>query len=239
MKHCTCAPSRSVRKRTRCNRSTRRHSRGGTVLLRTAKEGMTIVFPPQIESTTNPTQKEFLNTIFEHIVRNPDHSTKLAKQIKNLCEQESQKQLKWVAPIELYRLCVKYAKTINSELLKNYMYILNYSYRGYDVIKGKHINNSEHMNIPLSNVFSCGHDTPPKTVCDNPLKKNSSNRSPLQPLNVNMQDENVQNKNVQQENVQPKKSYPSIADRRRSKRKASKTQKKALRSHYPSMSLMR
>ena len=234
MKHCTRAPSRSVRKRTRCNRGTLRHSKGGTVHLMTVKKKMTIVFPPQFVSTTNPFQKEFLNIIFKQIQRY--RATDLGNKIKNLCK--SQRQLIWVAPVELYQLCVDYAisnsSSPESKILKYYMYILDYSYRGYDVIKGKDIDNDAHINIPLSKVFRCGHNmSPPKTVCDNPLQ-NSSNRSPLQPLNVNVQDENVQD-----ENVQPKKSNPSIADRRRSKRKASKTQKKASSSHYPSMRSMR
>lgn len=219
MKHRKCAPSCSVRKRTHRS-ATLRHGKGGKVVLKTNKKNTMIVFPPQVASTTNPVQRAFLETVFKHIQRNENSSDDIANAIVDLCKRESRGNMEWVAPEELYQLCVDYAKSMKTKTLEDYMYILDYSYRGYDVLKEKDINNVAHLNKQLSNVFRSGHNrSPPKTFRDNTLQ-NRSNSRPFESLNVNPLRECSNRRSSESSTSKTRKSR-----RRRRRNNASKTHK--------------
>ena len=196
MKPRTCASSRSVRKRTHRS-GTFRHGRGGKVVLKTNTKNMRIVFPPLVASTTNHVQRAFLETVFRHIQRNENSPGGIADAIVDLCKRESREKMEWVAPEELYQLCVDYAKSMKLEhpspetqRLEDYMYILDYSYQGFNVLTGKAINNAAHRNEYLSDVFRSGHNrSPPKTLVRNTHIQKPSNRSPFASLNPNLQRE--------------------------------------------------
>lgn len=221
MKHRKCA-SCSVRKRTHRS-AIIRHGKGGKVVLKTNKKNTTIVFPPQVASTTNPVQRAFLETVFKHIQRNENSSDDIANAIVDLCKRESRGNMKWVAPEELYQLCVDYAKTVKTKTLEDYMYILDYSYRGYDVFKGKDINNPAHVNKKLSGVFESGHNrSPPKAFRVNQLQ-NHLIRRPFESLNLNPQRERSDRRSSESATS---KTHKSRRRRRRRRNNASKTHKK-------------